>query len=175
MLTTGRARTLDDLDTVVTDGRSHCSSRTFQPRTDRLNAAVRGKRILSLAAADRSARLRHRLIADLEPAALHVIDQSENYLAELVRDLRGRQQVFHLTSSCEPCRSTMAARLCSRLLADEAPYDAVLNFAALKHVRSEKDVYSVLQMLDTNIVKHIRFKRWLADGGHGPALFAGFY
>ena len=34
----------------------------------------------------------------------------------------------------------------ARLLSEEAPYDAVFNFAALKHVRSEKDLYSVLQI-----------------------------
>ena len=47
-----------------------------------------------------------------------------------------------------------------------------MNFAALKHVRSEKDIYSVLQMFDTNLVKHIRFKRWLAEHRHGATYFA---
>jgi FlaA1/EpsC-like NDP-sugar epimerase len=42
----------------------------------------------------------------------------------------------------------------------------------MKHVRSEKDVYSVLQMLDTNVVRHIRFKRSLASNGHGRVYFA---
>ncbi|MBO7942693.1 polysaccharide biosynthesis protein, partial [Streptomyces sp. S9] len=59
-----------------------------------------------------------------------------------------------------------------RFLADSAPYDIVMNFAALKHVRSEKDVYSLLQMIDTNVVRHVRFKRWLAQGGHGARYFA---
>jgi FlaA1/EpsC-like NDP-sugar epimerase len=48
----------------------------------------------------------------------------------------------------------------------------VLNFAALKHVRSEKDIYSVLQMLDTNLVRHARFKHWLSKYGHGQVYFA---
>jgi FlaA1/EpsC-like NDP-sugar epimerase len=60
----------------------------------------------------------------------------------------------------------------ARLLRDSPPYDVVLNFAALKHVRSEKDLYSILQMLDTNIVRHSLFKRWLADHGHGATYFA---
>ena len=59
-----------------------------------------------------------------------------------------------------------------RLLTDSPPYDVVLNFVALKHVRSEKDIYSVLQMFDTNLVRHSRFKRWLADHRHGSTYFA---
>ena len=59
----------------------------------------------------------------------------------------------------------------ARMLSEEAPYDAVLNFAALKHVRSEKDLYSILQMLDTNIVRHIRFKRWLGENSHGDGIY----
>ena len=59
-----------------------------------------------------------------------------------------------------------------RFLADSPPFDVVLNFAALKHVRSEKDIYSILQMFDTNIVRHVRFKRWLADHRHGATYFA---
>ena len=59
-----------------------------------------------------------------------------------------------------------------RFLAESDPYDFVLNFAALKHVRSEKDVYSLLQMIDTNVVRHVRFRRWLNDYGHGKRYFS---
>jgi FlaA1/EpsC-like NDP-sugar epimerase len=172
MLTTGGAKTLDDLDAVVT-GRS---ASLFQPdvtaQHERLDAAVRGKRILVVGGGGSIGAVTTRLIADLEPASLHVIDQSENYLAELVRDLRGRPAGLSSAIDLRTLPIDYGSPVMQRLLADEAPYDAVLNFAALKHVRSEKDVYSVLQMLDTNIVKHIRFKRWLAEGGHDRRYFA---
>ena len=48
----------------------------------------------------------------------------------------------------------------------------VLNFAALKHVRSEKDVYSLLQMIDTNVVRQARFKSWLRQYRHPCSYFA---
>src|SRR4029079_19376521 len=57
-------------------------------------------------------------------------------------------------------------------LFEEQPYDFVLNFAALKHVRSEKDVFSLLQMIDTNIVRQARFKRWLSERGGCSRYFA---
>jgi FlaA1/EpsC-like NDP-sugar epimerase len=59
-----------------------------------------------------------------------------------------------------------------RLLSDSKHYDFVLNFAAIKHVRSEKDIYSLLQMIDTNLVKHARFKRWLKAFGHADSYFS---
>jgi FlaA1/EpsC-like NDP-sugar epimerase len=48
----------------------------------------------------------------------------------------------------------------------------VLNFAAIKHVRSEKDELSLLQMLDTNLVKHWRFREWLGQRGSSARYFA---
>ncbi len=60
----------------------------------------------------------------------------------------------------------------ARMLAASEPFDIVLNFAALKHVRSEKDVFSLLQMLQTNVVAHARFKENLARWNHGRRYFA---
>jgi FlaA1/EpsC-like NDP-sugar epimerase len=45
------------------------------------------------------------------------------------------------------------------------PYDYVLNFAALKHVRSEKDCFSVLQMIETNALRPAYLLRWLMERG----------
>jgi nucleoside-diphosphate-sugar epimerase len=100
-----------------------------------------------------------------------VVDQNENYLADLVRDLRGRPggipEIDFRTLPID-----YGSRITEKLLVDADPYDVVLNFAAIKHVRSEKDIYSLLQMIDTNIVKHIRFKREMAKYGHGKTYFA---
>src|SRR5262249_1792021 len=112
-----------------------------------------------------------RLALDYRPAAVHVIDQNENYLAELVRELRGRPRGL-ADVDFQTLPLDYGSPVMARLLRDSPPYDVVLNFAALKHVRSEKDVYSVLQMLDTNIVRHNHFKPWLADHGPGATYFA---
>jgi hypothetical protein len=56
--------------------------------------------------------------------------------------------------------------------ARDVPYEVVFNFAALKHVRSEKDVYSLLQMIDTNVVRQARFKQWIAERGGTERYFA---
>lgn len=111
------------------------------------------------------------LLSGLRPSALHVVDLSENYLAELVRDLRGRAENLQV-GDFRTFPLDYGSPLMERLLREMPRYDIVLNFAALKHVRSEKDLFSILQMLDVNVVRHIRFKRWLQLHGHGTRYFA---
>jgi FlaA1/EpsC-like NDP-sugar epimerase len=59
-----------------------------------------------------------------------------------------------------------------RFLEDQAPYGLVLNFAALKHVRSEKDGYSLLQMFETNVLKAERLLGWLVARGGTTRYFS---
>ena len=83
------------------------------------------------------------------PALLHVADVNENNLAELVRDLRssigyidGEFKAFAID-----CLGPEFDAMCSAA----GGYDYVLNFSALKHVRSEKDPFTLMRMIDVNI------------------------
>lgn len=136
-----------------------------------LRAVVAGKRVLVVGGGGTIGSATTMLVSRLAPAALHVVDQSENYLAELVRDLRGRPGGLDV-ADFRTLPIDYGAPVMGRFLSESAPYDIVMNFAALKHVRSEKDVYSLLQMIDTNVVRHVRFKRWLEQYGHGARYFA---
>lgn len=136
-----------------------------------LRDVVQGARILVVGGGGTIGSATTALISRFSPAALHVVDQSENYLAELVRDVRGRPEGLTV-ADFRTLPLDYGAPIMGRFLAEAKPYDIVLNFAALKHVRSEKDVYSLLQMIDTNVVRHIRFKRWLQDHGHARRYFA---
>lgn len=160
------------LDALVTRRQSSIFSADTKARAASLAAAIAGRRVLVVGGAGSIGSMTTRLLADHRPAALHVVDQSENYLAELVRDLRGRPEGLPEAVEFRALPVDYGSPVMQRLLAEAPAYDVVLNFAALKHVRSEKDVYSLLQMLDTNIVKHVRFKEWLAQGGHGARYFA---
>ncbi|HBE66552.1 MAG TPA: UDP-N-acetylglucosamine 4,6-dehydratase [Planctomycetaceae bacterium] len=87
------------------------------------------------------------------PRALHVIDTSENNLAELVRDLRSSLGYidgdFH--AYCfDPLGSEFPA-FAHAATSGEHSYDYVLNFSALKHVRSEKDPFTLMRLLDVNV------------------------
>lgn len=88
------------------------------------------------------------------PKKLHVVDLSENSLAELVRDLRtgsdwsgGDFSTYALD---------IGSDVYDKFFIEKAPYDYVLNLSALKHVRSEKDPFTLLRMIDTNILNTVK-------------------
>ncbi|MFN7092510.1 MAG: polysaccharide biosynthesis protein [Allorhizobium sp.] len=109
-------------------------------------------------------------IAMRHPDTLHVVDHNENGLAELVRQLRSQPDIWSARDfQTMPLDYGSAAM--RHLLGSQKPYDLVLNFAALKHVRSEKDPFSTLQMFETNLLKQERFMKWLAQTGFAGRFF----
>lgn len=83
------------------------------------------------------------------PKKLHVVDISENNMVELVRDIRssygyidGDFQTFALDIGSIEYDAFWIA---------DGDYDYVLNLSALKHVRSEKDPYTLMRMIDVNV------------------------
>jgi FlaA1/EpsC-like NDP-sugar epimerase len=98
-----------------------------------------------------------REIFDRDPRKLHVVDISENNMVELVRDIRstigygsGQFKTFALD-----CGSIEF----EALIGHEGPYDYVFNLSALKHVRSEKDPYTLMRMIMVNIFNTIKTLR----------------
>ena len=87
------------------------------------------------------------------PLALHVVDLSENSTVELVRTIRSTEGY----NSCD--FKTFALDINSiefeLMIDNEGPYDYVFNLSALKHVRSEKDPYTLMRMVDVNIFNSI--------------------
>jgi FlaA1/EpsC-like NDP-sugar epimerase len=87
------------------------------------------------------------------PRVLHVIDTSENNLAELVRDIRSSlgyiQGDFH--AYCFDALGHEFSAFEKQACQDGDGYDYVLNFSALKHVRSEKDPFTLMRLIDVNI------------------------
>lgn len=131
---------------------------------------LRGRRVLAIGAAGSIGASTVRALLPFDPAAVHVVDQDENGLAEFVRDLRSAPDPLRV----EDFRTfplDYGAPVMRRLLAEQPAYDLILNFAALKHVRSEKDIYSLTQLVDTNLVKQARFLRWLQESRCAPRYF----
>ena len=131
---------------------------------------LRGARVLIVGGGGTIGAATTALLVDHKPKAVTVVDLSENYLVELVRTLRGRPSGVSSDLTTQPI--DYGSPIMARMLASEPPFDVVLNFAALKHVRSEKDTYSLLQMLSTNVIAHARFKQALRKHGHGATYFA---
>ena len=79
-----------------------------------------------------------------------MVDMSENNLVEVVRDLRSSLMV--IPEDFKTFAVAMGSLEFDRLLDSERDYDYVVNFLAMKHVRSERDPFSLMRMVHTNVL-----------------------
>lgn len=104
-----------------------------------------------------------REIFKRNPLALHVVDISENNMVELVRDIRstlgyidGDFRTFALDCGSNEYRALMNS---------SEGYDYVLNLSALKHVRSEKDPFTLMRLIEVNILNTIKTAQMAKEQG----------
>lgn len=83
------------------------------------------------------------------PKKLHVVDISENNMVELVRDLRS--SYGYIKGDFQTFALDIGSIEYNAFIEEDGKYDYVLNLSALKHVRSEKDPYTLMRMIDVNI------------------------
>ena len=83
------------------------------------------------------------------PRKLHVVDISENNLVELVRNLRS--SLGYITGEFRALPLDCGSNIFDQFIATQS-YDYVLNLSAIKHVRSEKDTFTIMRMIETNIL-----------------------
>ena len=104
-----------------------------------------------------------RQLLELGLKRLELVDIDENGLARLARDIRSRGEGVGAEIGFNALDFASYPGLA---LAEAAgPFDLVLNFAAVKHVRSEKNRFTLLHMIDVNVVKQQRFAAHLAAKG----------
>ncbi|MDC0156973.1 UDP-N-acetylglucosamine 4,6-dehydratase [Verrucomicrobia bacterium] len=95
-----------------------------------------------------------REIFKRDPKTLHVVDISENNMVELVRDIRST--LGYIKGEFKTFAIDCGSPEFEALFAAEGPYDYILNLSALKHVRSEKDPYTLMRMIKVNIFNTIK-------------------
>ena len=93
-------------------------------------------------------------IFNRDPKLLHIVDINENNLVELVRDLRSSKG--YINGDFKTYALDCGSIEFEKFFLNEGPYDYVLNFSALKHVRSEKDEYTLMRMIEVNILNTIK-------------------
>jgi len=97
------------------------------------------------------------------PAKLHVVDISENNMVELVRDIRS--SLGYINGDFQTFALDIGSIEYDAFIESDGEYDYVLNLSALKHVRSEKDPYTLMRMIDVNIFNTEKTIRQSIDHG----------
>src|SRR5215468_1996350 len=119
-------------------------------------------RVLVIGAAGSIGSAVVKLLALLEPAALVLVDMNENSLADLVRALRAGP--YRLPQDFVTSVAMFGTPGFERFLRAAGPFQTMFNFAALKHVRSERDPFSLMRMIETNVFAVEDLRRSAASG-----------
>ena len=90
-------------------------------------------------------------ILPYEPKTLVVVDINENGLAELTRDIRSTDGLY-IPQDYVTYPMDYASKVFEKMFVNRGGFDIVANFSAHKHVRSEKDVYSIEALLRNNVL-----------------------
>ena len=139
----GRQEALFDADVAIHDAE--------------LREIIGGARFLVIGGAGSIGQAVTRELFRRHPATLHVVDISENNMVELVRDIRstlGYTQGDFRTFAVDSGSVEFDA-----LVEAEGPYDYIFNLSALKHVRSEKDPYTLMRLVEVNILNTVKTVR----------------
>jgi FlaA1/EpsC-like NDP-sugar epimerase len=97
------------------------------------------------------------------PKKLHVVDISENNMVELVRDIRS--SFGYINGDFQTFALDIGSIEYDAFIKADGKYDYVLNLSALKHVRSEKDPYTLMRMIDVNIFNTEKTMKQAAKNG----------
>ena len=120
-----------------------------------LRAGIEGKSVLVIGGAGTIGSSFIRALLPYRPGRLYVVDLSENGLTELTRDLRSTAGQY-VPDDFKTYPISFGDEVFARMMRREGPFDIVAHFAAHKHVRSEKDRYSIEAMLENNVVNTVK-------------------
>jgi len=118
---------------------------------DALSRKIAGKSLLVIGGAGSIGSSFIRAILPFKPASLVVVDTNENALAELTRDLRSTKGMY-VPDDYVTYPMDFASPVFEKMFVKRGGFNIVGNFSAHKHVRSEKDIYSVEALLQNNVL-----------------------
>ena len=145
-----------NLDKFIADYVTHRQTSMFeddiQANTAQLTQEIEGKSICVIGGAGSIGSSFIKAVLRFKPGKLVVIDLNENGLAELTRDIRSTEGLF-VPQEYRAYTLNFADPIFTRIFREEKGFDIVANFSAHKHVRSEKDKYSVQALIENNDIK----------------------
>ncbi|HOR78892.1 MAG TPA: polysaccharide biosynthesis protein, partial [Anaerolineaceae bacterium] len=117
-----------------------------------LHARIDGRRALVIGGAGSIGSHYIKALLRFDVTKLVVVDANENGLTELVRDLRSAG-TYRIPLEFVTYPVNFGDRVFAKLFEAHGPFDIVANFAAHKHVRSEKDIFSIEAMIENNVLR----------------------
>ena len=123
----------------------------IQANKELLSQRIRNKSVLVIGGAGSIGSSFIKAILPFEPSSLVVVDTNENALAELTRDLRSTKGMF-VPKDYVTYPMDFASSVFEKMFRFHKGFDIVGNFSAHKHVRSEKDIYSVEALIRNNVL-----------------------
>lgn len=119
---------------------------------EKLTTEIKGKKVCVVGGAGSIGSSFIKAVLQFEPKSVVVVDLNENGLAELVRDVRSMNGLY-VPDEFRCYTLNFADPIFERIFREERGFDIVANFSAHKHVRSEKDKYSVQALIENNDIK----------------------
>ena len=145
-----------NLDKFIADSVTFRPVSMFEPdiqaNKETLTREIKGKKVCVIGGAGSIGSSFIKAVLRFEPKSVVVVDLNENGLAELVRDVRSTQGLF-MPDEFRCYTLNFADPIFERIFREEKGFDIVANFSAHKHVRSEKDRYSVQALIENNDIK----------------------
>ena len=124
----------------------------IETNKEKLTCEIKGKTVCVIGGAGSIGSSFIKAILYFEPKSVVVVDLNENGLAELVRDIRSTEGLY-CPDEFRCYTLNFADPIFERIFRKEKGFDIVANFSAHKHVRSEKDKYSVQALIENNDIK----------------------
>ena len=124
----------------------------IEANKETLSKEIKDKKVCVIGGAGSIGSSFIKAVLRFEPKSVVVVDLNENGLAELVRDVRSTQGLF-VPDEFRCYTLNFADAIFERIFREEKGFDIVANFSAHKHVRSEKDRYSVQALIENNDIK----------------------
>lgn len=124
----------------------------IEANKETLSKEIKDKKVCVIGGAGSIGSSFIKAILHFEPKSVVVVDLNENGLAELVRDVRSTEGLY-VPDEFRCYTLNFADPIFERIFREEKGFDIVANFSAHKHVRSEKDRYSVQALIENNDIK----------------------
>lgn len=124
----------------------------FEKYNSQLQDRINGRNVLVIGGAGTIGSSYIKAILKFNIAKLVVVDINENGLTELVRDLRSSTD-YNIPDDFVTYPVNFGDRVFDKIFRHHGPFEIVANFAAHKHVRSEKDIFSIEAMIENNVLR----------------------